>query len=91
MTTKTIATKTIEVNEEGTEAAAATAVIMETTAFRVDVPAFVADHPFIFLLRDTESGFSIQTVPLALRGRRCRIAAASPSGPYFHSSHSASE
>lgn len=44
----------IEVNEEGTEAAAATAVglkecVMKTTTFR-------ADHPFLFLIRDNETG-----------------------------------
>ena len=45
----------VDVNEEGTEAAAATGVtvrasaVMRTTGFR-------ADHPFIFLIRDTRSG-----------------------------------
>ena len=44
-----------EVNEEGTEAAAATAVVMATKAL-VQSPAFLADHPFIFFIRDTRSG-----------------------------------
>ena len=48
-----------EVNEEGTEAAAATAVVMEAK-FAAPPPApppvFRADHPFIFLIRDTRSG-----------------------------------
>jgi serpin B len=49
----------IDVNEEGTEAAAATAVTMRTMAVRAPVsapPVFRADHPFIFLLRDHRSG-----------------------------------
>jgi len=42
----------VDVNEEGTEAAAATAVVAtETAASRP--PIFRADHPFIFLIRDT--------------------------------------
>ena len=48
-----------EVNEEGTEAAAATAVVMKAK-FAAPPPApppvFRADHPFIFLIRDTRSG-----------------------------------
>lgn len=43
----------VDVNEEGTEAAAATAVIGGT---RGPQPSFLADHPFIFLVRDTQSG-----------------------------------
>jgi serpin B len=45
----------VEVNEEGTEAAAATAVGMTAMAMRV-TPVFRADHPFIFLIRDPVSG-----------------------------------
>ena len=48
-----------EVNEEGTEAAAATAVGMALTAYRPTPqppPVFRADHPFIFFIRDTRSG-----------------------------------
>jgi serpin B len=41
------------VNEEGTEAAAATAVVFEATAMPT---SFVADHPFIFLIRHNRSG-----------------------------------
>jgi serpin B len=45
----------VDVNEEGTEAAAATAVIAQPTAARIS-PVFRADHPFIFLIRDRRSG-----------------------------------
>jgi serpin B len=44
----------VEVNEEGTEAAAATAVIMTEKAARRSVD-FKADRPFIFFLKDNES------------------------------------
>ena len=44
----------INVNEEGTEAAAATSV---TSATCIDMtPVFRADHPFIFLIQERESG-----------------------------------
>ncbi|MGD0358364.1 MAG: serpin family protein [Terracidiphilus sp.] len=50
----------IDVNEEGTEAAAATAITMVTTArYEPDRPppiVFSADHPFVFLIRDNRSG-----------------------------------
>ncbi len=48
----------VEVNEEGTEAAAATAVIMgKGAAPREDeVPVFRADHPFIFIIQDSGTG-----------------------------------
>jgi serine protease inhibitor len=48
----------IDVNEEGTEAAAATAVGMRAMAMRGPLeqpPVFRADHPFIFLIRDNRS------------------------------------
>jgi serpin B len=48
----------IDVNEEGTEAAAATAVTMRALAVRVPgqpPPVFRADHPFVFLIRDNPS------------------------------------
>jgi serpin B len=47
----------IEVNEEGTEAAAATAVVVGTKSIRLELPEiFVADRPFIFLIRDLRTG-----------------------------------
>lgn len=45
----------IEVNEEGTEAAAATAVEMETKGMRYST-VFRANHPFVFLIRDHRTG-----------------------------------
>lgn len=45
----------VEVNEEGTEAAAATAVEMVLKAMPYE-PVFRADHPFIFIIRDNRSG-----------------------------------
>jgi serpin B len=44
----------VEVNEEGTEAAAATAVVMRTEGAQL-TPSFTADHPFLFLIRDKSS------------------------------------
>jgi len=46
----------VEVNEEGTEAAAATAIVMEGTAFEPKTYTFIADHPFIFLIQQKETG-----------------------------------
>jgi serpin B len=45
----------VQVNEEGTEAAAATGVVMKRTAY-VPKPVFRADRPFIFLIRDDDTG-----------------------------------
>jgi serpin B len=48
----------IDVNEEGTEAAAATAIVMRSMAMaHEEMPiVFRADHPFVFLIRDNRSG-----------------------------------
>ncbi len=43
------------VNEEGSEAAAATAVIVRTRSVPRGIP-FLADRPFLFFIRDTRSG-----------------------------------
>jgi serpin B len=45
----------VEVNEEGTEAAAATAVVMLSGPPEAP-PVFRADHPFLFLLRENSTG-----------------------------------
>jgi len=50
----------VEVNEEGTEAAAATAVTARVTSAMYStpprVPIFRADHPFLFAIRDRKTG-----------------------------------
>lgn len=49
----------VELNEQGTEAAAATAVTMVELAslsVRSPPPRFIADHPFLFFLRDVHTG-----------------------------------
>jgi serpin B len=43
----------VEVNEEGTEAAAATGIGVGITSVP---PSFTADHPFLFLIRDNVTG-----------------------------------
>jgi serpin B len=45
----------VEVNEEGTEAAAATAVVMGRGRTQV-MPVFRADHPFAFMIRHNPTG-----------------------------------
>ena len=49
----------VDVNEEGTEAAAATGIIMAPTSAAPDPtepPVFKADHPFVFMIRDNRNG-----------------------------------
>jgi serpin B len=43
----------VEVNEEGTEAAAATGVVGGRD---MSPPVFRADHPFVYLIRDNQTG-----------------------------------
>ena len=45
----------VDVNESGTEAAAATGMVMGTKNGDRS-PVFMADHPFLFLIRDTQTG-----------------------------------
>ncbi len=46
----------VEVNEEGTEAAAATAVVVTEKVAATTSEPFRADRPFLFLIRDTKHG-----------------------------------
>ncbi len=46
----------VSVTEQGTEAAAATAVVMARAARPQKHPMFRADHPFLFLIRDNRTG-----------------------------------
>jgi serpin B len=47
----------VDVNETGTEAAAATAVVVKTTKKERPEPVvFRADHPFVYLIRDNRTG-----------------------------------
>ena len=46
----------VDVNEEGTEAAAVTTIIGGITSVPPPPEYFIADHPFIFLIQDDESG-----------------------------------
>ncbi|KAK1578973.1 hypothetical protein Q3G72_034636 [Acer saccharum] len=45
----------IEVNEGGTEAAASTAAISMALCLRLPIPSFVANHPFMFMIREETS------------------------------------
>ncbi|GFR58703.1 leukocyte elastase inhibitor [Elysia marginata] len=45
----------IKVNEEGTEAAAATAMIMAPTGVPPSFTLFMADHPFLYLIKDNRA------------------------------------
>jgi serpin B len=60
----------VDVNEEGTEAAAATGVVVGVKSIQV-TPAFRADHPFVFLIRDN------QTESILFMGRLADPAASS--------------
>ena len=48
----------VKVDEEGTEAAAATVVIIKATSIGepVQLKIFDADHPFIFMIRENSTG-----------------------------------
>uniref|UniRef100_UPI00398EBEA3 leukocyte elastase inhibitor-like n=1 Tax=Pristiophorus japonicus TaxID=55135 RepID=UPI00398EBEA3 len=45
----------VEVNEEGTEAAAATEVVIKFKCAQVNVMKFTADHPFLFFIRHNKT------------------------------------
>ncbi|KAK3231481.1 hypothetical protein Dsin_003362 [Dipteronia sinensis] len=46
----------MEVNEEGTQAAAASADVIRGASLNFDKIDFVADHPFVFLIREDMTG-----------------------------------
>lgn len=46
----------IDVNEEGTEATAAAAVVIKARSMPMPVPTSHADHPFIFLICERTTG-----------------------------------
>jgi serpin B len=46
----------VEINEEGTEAAAATGAEMTLSGSMNETPVFRADHPFILIIKDNRSG-----------------------------------
>ena len=46
----------VNVDEEGTEAAAATAVVIKARSAYAPPPTFRADHPFVFLIRENTTG-----------------------------------
>ena len=46
----------VEVNEEGTEAAAASAIVTRGTSLRRQPDYLIADHPFLFLIREDTTG-----------------------------------
>ena len=45
----------VKVDEEGTEAAAATAVVMQVTSAPADPLQLTVDRPFLFLIRDHQT------------------------------------
>ncbi len=49
----------IAVDEAGTEAAAATAIVVSVTSIPTHTPSFVADRPFIYIIRDNKTGLII--------------------------------
>jgi len=46
----------VEVNEEGTEAAAVTVIVFAAKAIPQEPVTFKADHPFIFIIKDNKTG-----------------------------------
>ena len=60
----------VDVNEQGTEAAAATATLMRATAIRLepnDPPVFRADHPFVFFSATTAAERSSSWAAASIR------------------------
>jgi serpin B len=46
----------VDVNEEGTEAAASSGIVVNTRGIQPPMPVFLADHPFLFLITHKASG-----------------------------------
>jgi serpin B len=74
----------VEVDETGTTAAGATAIIIATGGIAMPIP-FQADHPFVFLIRDTNSG-SILFMGLVANPTVAGLTMASPSTPLIQTS-----
>jgi serpin B len=49
----------VDVNEEGTEAAAATAVLLKQASIAPVEPIFRADRPFVYVIRDNKTGTAL--------------------------------
>ena len=49
----------IEVNEEGTEAAAATGILMKTASVRIPQKSVIINRPFLFFIRDHQTGLNL--------------------------------
>ncbi|MGC2403412.1 MAG: serpin family protein, partial [Acidobacteriaceae bacterium] len=75
----------VDLNEVGTEAAAATAGTMRSLAIRVPTqppPVFRADHPFLFLIRDNHSNSILFIGGLRIPGVNRKQAHISPALSY---------
>lgn len=46
----------VDVNEEGTEAAAATGIVVAKSSMPIRIPEFKANHPFLFIIQETATG-----------------------------------
>ena len=80
----------VEVNEEGAEAAAATAVVM-ARGLPMAPPVFRADHPFLFLLRDRRTGGILFMGRVAGSGMTSALTAKRTSVAYRATTRSSSE
>jgi len=61
---KAIHKAVVDVDEEGTKAAAVTAIVMESYSIRID-PLYRVDRPFLFFIRDNVSGINLFTGKIA--------------------------
>lgn len=60
----------VEVNEEGTEAATSTGIVINLRSIPPTPSTFRADHPFIFLIRDNQTGSILFLGRVANLGKR---------------------